>query len=163
MASIVQVNISRGGLPKTAIDSGLIGALGIEGDLHAHPQFHGGPRKAILIIASETIGLLKQRGYPVFYGALGENLTTEGLDFRDLRLGDELRAGGAILEITHPRVPCGQLDVYGPSIKNEIFDKGVKALDPKSPRWGWSGFYASVRSPGSVAAGDIIEVTAKLA
>jgi hypothetical protein len=39
----------------------------------------------------------------------------------------------------------------------------VKALDPASPHWGMSGFYASVRSPGPVAAGDLIAVTAKLA
>jgi MOSC domain-containing protein YiiM len=150
-------------MPKTAIDAGFIGSLGIEGDLHAHPQFHGGPRKAILIIASETIDELVKRGYPVFYGALGENLTTRGLDIRDIRIGDEIRAGGAILEITQPRGPCAQLDVYGPSIKQEIFDERVKALDPTSPHWGMSGFYASVRSPGPVAAGDIIAVTAKLA
>ena len=163
MANIIQVNISRGGLPKTKIDSGVIGSLGIEGDLHAHPQIHGGPRKAILIIASETVDELVRRGYPVFYGALGENLTTRGLDIRDIRIGDEIRAGGAILEITQPRGPCGTLDMYGPSIKQEIFDTAVKALDPTSPRWGMSGFYASVRSPGPVAAGDIIAVTAKLA
>lgn len=150
-------------MPKTAIDSGFIGSLGIEGDLHAHPQFHGGPKKAVLIISSETIDELVKRGYPVFYGALGENLTTRGLDIRDVRIGDEIRAGGAILEITQPRVPCGTLDVYGPSIKQEIFDRLVKVLDPSSPRWGMSGFYASVRSPGPVAPGDIIAVTAKLA
>ncbi len=163
VASIIQVNISRGGLPKLAIDSGFIGPLGIQGDLHAHPQFHGGPNKAILIIASETVDELVKRGYPVFYGALGENLTTRGLDIRDIRIGDEIRAGGAILEITQPRGPCAQLDVYGASIKQEIYDAGVKALDPRSPHWGMSGFYASVRSPGPVAPGDWIEVTAKLA
>jgi MOSC domain-containing protein YiiM len=163
LASIIQINISRGGLPKLPIDSGYIGPLGIEGDLHAHPQFHGGPRKAILIIASEVVDELVKRGYPVFYGALGENLTTRGLDIRDIRIGDEIRAGGAILEITQPRGPCVQLDVYGPAIKNEIYDAAVKALDPASPHWGMSGFYASVRSPGPVAVGDAIEVTAKLA
>jgi len=163
MASIIQINISRGGLPKRAIDSGYIGSLGIEGDLHAHPQFHGGPQKAILIIASETIDELVKQGYPVFYGALGENLTTRGLDIRDIRVGDEIRAGGAILEITQPRVPCAQLDVYGPSIRQEIYDADVKALDHTSPHWGMSGFYTSVRRPGPVATGDIIAVTAKLA
>jgi len=49
---IVQVNISTGGLPKRAIVEGWIAPLGIEGDLHAHPKFHGGPLKAILIVAS---------------------------------------------------------------------------------------------------------------
>jgi MOSC domain-containing protein YiiM len=163
MATIVQVNISRGGVPKHAIDEGFIGSLGVEGDEHANPQIHGGPLQAVLIIAAETVEELQARGYPVFFGALGENLTTRGLDIRDVRIGDEIRAGGAILEITKPRGPCYKLDVYGPSIKDEIYDARVKARDPSSPRWGKSGFYASVRRPGPVAPGDTIEVTAKLA
>ena len=71
------------------------------------------------------------RGYPLFYGALGENLTTRGLEIRDLRIGDQLRAGGAMLEITQPRGPCRQLDVYGASLKQEIYDQKVKARDPR--------------------------------
>jgi MOSC domain-containing protein YiiM len=161
--TILQVNISRGGLPKRPVPSAFIAALGVEGDLHDHPQFHGGPRKAILIIASETVDALQKRGYPVYYGALGENLTTLGLDIRDFRIGDQVRAGGAMLEITAPRIPCLQLDVYGPSIKQEIYDSKVKALDASSPRWGMSGFYASVLAPGPVGAGDPIEVLAKMA
>ena len=161
--TILQVNISPGGVPKRAIPAGFITPLGLEGDVHAHPQFHGGPRKAILLISAETVETLKGRGYPVFPGALGENLTTRGIDVRELRLGDRLRVGGAVLEITQPRGPCAQLDVYGPSIKAEIYDKQVKALDPGSPRWGMSGFYASVVSPGPVGPGDIIAVVAQLA
>ena len=68
-----------------------------------------------------------------------------------------------MLEITKPRGPCLQLDVYGPSIKQEIYDAKVKALDPTSPRWGMSGFYASVIAPGPVGPGDPIEVLATLA
>jgi MOSC domain-containing protein YiiM len=161
--TILQVNISRGGLPKRAIDEGFVAALGIEGDMHDHPRFHGGPRKAILIIASETVEELQRRGYPVFYGALGENLTTRGLAIRDLRIGDQVRAGGSMLEITAPRVPCLQLDVYGPAIKQEIYDQKVKALDASSVRWGMSGFYASVLAPGPVGPGDPIEVLATMA
>jgi MOSC domain-containing protein YiiM len=161
--TILQVNISRGGLPKRPIQAGFIGPLGVEGDLHDHPQLHGGPRKAVLIIASEIIDELQGRGYPVVYGALGENLTTRGLDLRDVRIGDRVRAGGAMLEITVPRIPCRQLDVYGPSIQQEIYDPTVKALDASSPHWGMSGFYASVLAPGPVGAGDPIEVLAKMA
>jgi MOSC domain-containing protein YiiM len=163
MATIIQVNISPGGLPKTPIELGFITALGIEGDLHNHPQFHGGPRKAILIIASEVIEELQSRGYPVFPGALGENLTTRGFDVRDVRIGDTIRAGGAMLEVTAARVPCFQLDVYGPAIKQEIYDKLVKAGDPSSRRWGMSGWYCAVLQPGPVGPGDPIEVLAKLA
>jgi len=163
MATILQVNISPGGLPKTPIDSGFIDALGVHGDLHDHPQFHGGPRKAVLIIASEVVDELARRGYPVFYGALGENLTTRGFDVRDVRIGDTIRAGGAMLEVTAARVPCHQLDVYGPTIGQEIYDKLVKAGNPSSPRWGMSGWYCSVLQPGPVGPGDPIETLAKLA
>ena len=137
--------------------------LGIEGDGHAHPAIHGGLRKAILLIAAEVVEELQVRGYPVFFGALGENLTTRGIDVRQLRIGDRLRAGGALIEITQPRGPCLALDVYGESIKQEVYDQRVKALDHTSPRWGMSGFYASVVEPGPVGPSDIIAVVAQLA
>ena len=161
--TILQVNTSRGGLPKRAIAGGLITPLGIEGDLHAHPSIHGGPRKAILIIASEIVDELTARGYPLFYGALGENLTTRGIRMRDLRVGDQIRAGGALLEITQPRGPCTALDFYGESLKSEIYDARVKALDYTSPHWGMSGMYTRVLTPGPVESGDTIEVVASLA
>lgn len=116
-----------------------------------------------MIIASEVIEELKARGYPLFYGALGENLTTQGVDRRELRIGDQIRAGGALLEITKLRVPCSQLDVYGESLKRELWDKRVKEGDYTSPRWGMSGFYCSVLQTGPVRPGDIITVVAKLA
>ena len=161
--TIVQVNLSLGGLPKRAVRLGFVNVLGIEGDRHAHPEIHGGERKAILLIASEVVDELTARGYPLFYGALGENLTTRGIDVRDIRIGDQVRAGGAMLEITQPRGPCTQLDVYGESLKYEIYDPRVKARDHTSARWGMSGFYARVIAPGPVGPGDIIAVVAKLA
>jgi MOSC domain-containing protein YiiM len=161
--TIVQVSISLGGLPKRAISGGLITPLGLEGDLHAHPAIHGGPLKAILLVSSEVIDDLIARGYPLFPGALGENLTTRGITIRDIRIGDRLRAGGATLEITAPRGPCTGLDAYGESLKEEISDERVRALDYTSPRWGMSGFYASVVEPGAVRPNDIIAVVAKLA
>ncbi|MBZ5724150.1 MAG: MOSC domain-containing protein [Acidobacteriia bacterium] len=161
--TIVQVNISAGGLPKRAMREGWITPLGLEGDRHAHPEIHGGLRKAILLISSEVVEELTARGYPLFYGAMGENLTTRGIDVRNLRIGDRLRAGGALLEITQPRGPCTALDIYGESIKQEIYDIGVRALDHTSPRWGMSGFYASVVEPGPVGPGDVVAVVSQLA
>jgi MOSC domain-containing protein YiiM len=137
--------------------------LGLAGDACAHPAIHGGPMQAVLLITSESIDDLKARGYPVFYGALGENLTTRGLDRRQLRIGQQLRAGGALIEITKIRGPCASLDIYGPSIKQEIYDKQVKAGDPTSPRWGMSGFYARVVQSGSVRPDDIIIIMTTLA
>ncbi|HEV3332705.1 MAG TPA: MOSC domain-containing protein [Bryobacteraceae bacterium] len=161
--TIVQISTSPGGLPKRPVAGGLITPLGIEGDLHAHPSIHGGPRKAILIIASEIVEELTARGYPLFYGAMGENLTTRGICIRDLRIGDQLRAGGTLLEITQPRGPCTALDMYGESLKTEVYDSRVKALDPDSAHWGMSGFYCRVLTPGPIHTNDLIEVVASLA
>ena len=161
--TIVQINVSPGGLPKRAVSGGLLSYSGLEGDRHAHPGIHGGPRKAVLLIAAEVVEDLQQRGYPVSFGSLGENLTTRGIDVRQLRIGDRIRAGGALLEITQPRGPCSALDIYGETLKQEIYDPRVKKLDPTSPRWGMSGFYASVLEPGPAFAGDIIAVVAQLA
>src|SRR3981081_522996 len=133
---IVQINISRGGVPKRRIPQGVITPLGLEGALCAHPQIHGGPRQAVRLTAAETVDELIARGYPLYYGALGENLTTRGLDRRQLRIGQTLRAGGAWLAITKIRAPCSTLDVYGPTVKQEIYDAKVKAGDQTSPRWG---------------------------
>jgi MOSC domain-containing protein YiiM len=161
--TVVQVNISPGGLPKHAIVEAFVTPLGIEGDRHAHPAIHGGPMKAVLIISAEVVDGLVARGYPLFYGAMGENLTTRGIEIRDLRIGDQLRAGGALLEITQPRGPCSALDVYGETLKLEVYDKQVKQRDPASPRWGMSGFYASVVAPGPLREGDPVALVSKLA
>ena len=155
---IVQLSISPGGLPKTAIDGGMISELGVVGDRHNHPRHHGGPRKAILMVSSEAIEEIRGRGYPIFSGALGENLTTHGLDYRQLPAGTRLCAGGALLEITQPRTPCSALDIFGASLKEELFDPEAKTLGAGSPRWGVAGLYASVIEPGAVRAGDIIAV-----
>ena len=161
-ATIVQINVSLGGIPKRAIAAGMITPLGLAGDACAHPQIHGGPLQAVLLIAAETIDDLKERGYPVFYGALGENLTTRGLDRRQLRIGHQLRAGVAVLEITKVRGPCTALDIYGPAIKQEIYDSRVKAGDPTSPHWGMSGFYARVIRPGAVHPNDAVQILTAL-
>src|SRR5215469_5352037 len=154
MGTIVQVNTSQGGLPKRAVPGGFICEEGLEGDSHAHLGIHDGPRKAILVIAAEVVDDLTARGYPLFYGALGENLTTRGLSLAQLRIGDRLAAGGALLEITQPRGPCSALHMYGESLKNQLYDARVKALDPESPRWGMSGFYTRVIKPGYVKTND---------
>ena len=100
--TVLQVNVSRGGIPKRAIPSGELTAAGIAGDAWRYP-FHGGTRKAILLVTIEGIDELFSQGFPLFPGALGENLTTRGLDRRALRLGQRLQVGDAAIELTyHP-------------------------------------------------------------
>ncbi len=153
--SILQINVSRGGLPKRAVAEAQLTPLGIAGDGHAHPEIHGGPGKALLLITSEGIAELVASGFPLYHGALGENLTTQGLDRRGLRAGQRYRVGQAVIELTRMRSPCATLNAYQ-GIQNVIYDAAVKVGDPSSPRWGLSGFYASVVTPGSIRAGDPI-------
>ncbi|MEX2261166.1 MAG: MOSC domain-containing protein [Bryobacteraceae bacterium] len=160
---VLQINVSPGGVPKRPVPEAVVTPLGLEGDAHAHPNIHGGPEQAILLITSEGIDELIAKGYPLFPGAMGENLTTRGLDRRQLRVGQQLRVGTAIVELTKIRRPCSALDAYGESLQREIFDSRVKAGDPDSPRWGLSGFYARVIAPGKVCVNDIIAVVATLA
>jgi MOSC domain-containing protein YiiM len=161
--TIIQISISRGGVPKRAIAEGMVTPLGLEGDVQAHPHIHGGPRQAILIICAEVIDELISRGYPLFYGALGENFTTRGLDCREMRAGQRYRAGQALIEITKVRAPCSTIAQYGATLGKEIYDSEVKAGNPKSPRWGMAGFYASVLRPGEVRQNDIIALIDQVA
>jgi len=152
---VLQVNVSQGGVPKRAIPSGTMIENGIAGDAWRYP-FHGGRHKAILLVTIEGIDELVAQGFPLFPGGLGENVTTRDLDRSTLRLGMRLRIGSAAIELTQIRVPCATLDVYGRGIQAAMYDARVQAGDHRSPRWGLSGFYASVVEPGTVRAGDAI-------
>lgn len=156
--SIIQINVSPGGVPKRPIAEAEVTPLGIRGDAWAHPDIHGGPNQALLLITQEGIEELVAQGYPVFAGALGENLTTAGLDRRWMRIGQRYRVGNVTLEITKMRAPCATLTVYGPSIAQAVYDVQVKAGDATSPRWGLGGFYARVLRAGSIRPKDIIEL-----
>jgi MOSC domain-containing protein YiiM len=155
---VVQIGISQGGIPKHAVPSADVTLGGIVGDAWRHPQIHGGPRQAILLMTAEGIDELVAQGFPLYPGALGENITTRGLDRRSVRVGQRCRVGEVVLEISKRRAPCQTLNVYGIGIQAAIFDLQMKAGDPASPRWGLSGFYASVVRTGLVRVGDAISL-----
>jgi len=155
--TILQLSISRGGVPKRAIAEAEVTRGGIAGDAWRYP-FHGGPRKAILLITAEGIDHLAKQGFAVFPGALGENITTRGIDRRWLRIGQRYRLGEVVIELAQIRFPCDTLSVYGAGIQAAVYDAQVQANDPASPRWGLSGFYASVIEPGTLRAGDSISL-----
>ncbi len=152
---ILQLNISNGGMPKLPILQGEITAQGLSGDVQRNRKYHGGPDQALLLLTQEAIEEIKGLGFAVYAGALGENLTVSGLDRRQLRAGQRLRAGQAIIEITKLRQPCRHLDVYGTGIQAAVYSK--KVLPGDGP-WGLAGFYCRVIQPGPVFPGDIIEV-----
>jgi MOSC domain-containing protein YiiM len=156
-ASVLQINVSKGGIPKLPIPEARVTPLGIEGDGHAHPQFHGGPRQAVLLISSEGIAELAAFGYPVLNGTLGENITTQGLNHRDWRIGQQWKIGSeVVIEFTKVRVPCKTLNKLGRGIQAAIYDEIVQANDPSSPHWGLSGIYAKVLTGGTIRPGDPI-------
>ena len=156
---VLQVNVSQGGIPKREIPLGELTPAGITGDAWRY-RFHGGPKQAVLLITIEGIHELVGRGFSLYPGALGENLTTQGLDRRALRFGQRLRVGSATIELTKMRQPCATLNVYGPGIQAAMYDARVVKGDPTSPLWGLSGFYASVVEPGTVRPGDTIALHA---
>ena len=159
---ITQVSISKGGLPKHAVSESWATPLGLEGDVHKHTQFHGGPKKALLLVSLEDVESLAALGFPVGAGSLGENLTVSGIDFRQLRAGQRFLAGGAVVELTTLRRPCAQLDVYnageGPKIQSYLYDERCRAGDASTPRWAMGGCYAAVVQPGPIRPGDIISL-----
>ncbi len=154
--TIVQVSTSPGGMPNRAVLEGCLTVEGFAGDGWNNRKLHGGPLQAVLLVAVETLDALRAQGYDVFPGAIGENITTKGILFADLRAGMRFQVGEAVIELTKIRTPCSKLDVYGNGIQQRVFDSRVKQGDPASPLWGHSGFYAKVLQQGFVRAGDTI-------
>lgn len=154
----MQVSASMGGVPKHAIERAEITARGVTGDAWRHPRIHGTRKRSILMITDEGLDEIRVLGFPVYPGALGENLTTRGIDRRAVRPGQQFRCGSAVIQITELRVPCNTIRVYGKGIDRAIFDAQAMQYNPQSPVWGLSGFYASVKQPGVVCPGDPIRL-----
>ena len=150
MAHIFQLNISKGGVPKLPMREVQVNWLGVLGDLQRDTEHHGGPERALCLYALERILALQSEGHPVFPGALGENITTAGLEWdqvtpgRRLRLGDEV-----VIEITRYTTPC---ETIAASFHDGRFVRVSQKVHP-----GWSRVYARVLRPGRVQVGMPIE------
>lgn len=156
---IIQVNISRGGVPKLPVGQARVFFDRLEGDDWNDRKHHGLSGQAVCLFSVELIAELKTEGYPLFPGALGENLTTEGIDYRRVRLGDRFRVGTEVeIRITKIRQPCRTITVYGNGIIRATFDAEVKAGNTSSFKWGRSGYYAEVLKEGIARPGDTIEL-----
>jgi MOSC domain-containing protein YiiM len=125
--------------------------VGLTGDQIYDRGHHGGPDQAIYAYAAEDRAWwAAQLGRELAAGAFGENLTTEGLDVTGAVIGErwQIGADGVLLEVTAPRIPCRTFQGW---------------MD--EPHWvkrftahGAPGAYLRILSPGTVGAGDAIEV-----
>ncbi len=156
MPTVLQLAVSRGGVPKVPILEAHVTPLGIAGDVQKNRKYHGGPNQALLLITAEGLEELKAAGFPVYPGALGENVTTTGLDRRTLRLGQRYRLGEVEIELTKMREPCRTLHPYGLTLGKAVYDPDVKAGRPISPRWGLAGFYVKIIRTGVIRPGDLV-------
>ncbi len=128
--------------------------LGLAGDEQADLSVHGGLDKAVYLYPHEHYAfwqaqLERVRKQPVSLaaGSIGENLTTEGLLETALWVGDRLRIGSVLLEVTEPRQPCFKFAAV----------MGYSAAVRHMLQSGRSGVYLKVIEPGMLAAGDAIE------
>ena len=104
---IAQLSVSNGGVPKHAVETVRVTPLGLEGDAHRDREHHGGPDRAVCLFAMEAITELQGNGHPLVPGALGENVTLEGLDWSAVQPGSRLRLGDdVVLEVTRYTSPC---------------------------------------------------------
>ena len=148
---LIQISVNpQGGVPKRAVPSALITARGVAGDKQRSRRFHGGPRRAVSLYSSERIQSLQAEGHPIAPGSTGENLTIAGLDWGALQIGDRLRVGELLIEITSYAAPCA--NIAGSFAGGDPKRIGQK-LHP-----GWSRLYAAVLAEATVRVGDLVAI-----
>src|SRR5436305_5485556 len=105
---VLQVHSSPGGVPKLPGAEACVERDGLVGDRHDHDAVHGGPHRAVSLFAIEAIERVQADGHPgVAPGAVGENLTTEGIELALLPVGTRLAIGAdLVLEVSGPANPC---------------------------------------------------------
>jgi len=134
-----------------------VGPLGLEGDEQADPSVHGGRSKAVYAYPSEhhpfwrtvraqaRVSLWDEALPP---GLFGENLLLEGLLEDRLWIGDRLRLPGCLLAVSEPRFPCFKFNAA----------MGFVQATKLMVQSGFCGAYLAVIEPGTVSAGDAIEL-----
>jgi MOSC domain-containing protein YiiM len=126
--------------------------VNLRGDDQADRNAHGGPDRAVYAYASEDYrwweASLERK---LDAGTFGENLTLAGIDVSGALIGERWRAGGALLQVTAPRVPCFKLaHVMGDP---GFIKRFAQALRP--------GAYLAIVEEGEIAARDPVEITEK--
>jgi len=134
---------------KTEVPSALLRFAGFEGDDVAHHEFHGGPdRTACVYPAAHYAWWKDARGFDLPLGGFSENLTIEGLDEAGICIGDRVRIGAALAQVSLPRDPCRTLDRI----------HGLPDLHRIAQAEGRCGFHMRTLEEGLVRLGDSFTV-----
>ena len=142
----------------------LIAGLGVEGDVHAGEKVQHLSRvrrdvtqpnlRQVHLIHAELHEELAAQGMEVGPGAMGENVTTRGVDLLGLPQGARLRLGSeAVVEVKGLRNPCAQLDKIAPGLMKATLDR-----DENGDLVHKAGVMGVVLEGGEVRPGDPIEV-----
>jgi MOSC domain-containing protein YiiM len=130
-----------------------VGALGLEVDEQADLSVHGGLEKAVYAYPHEHYAYWRQARQDaglggiddsLLPGALGENLTLQGLSEADVWVGDTLEFANCALRVTQPREPCFKFNA----------SMGFNQASKHMAQTGFCGFYLAVDQPGTVQAGE---------
>ena len=166
MARLLSVNV---GLPRDVTWQGktvhtavwkapvegprMVRRLNIDGDGQGDLAGHGGEHRAVFVYQMDSYRYWQNElGRKDFtYGQFGENFTVEGLSDAEVCIGDRYRIGGALFEVTQPRVTCYRV--------------GIRMNEPRMAALlvahGRPGFYFRVLEEGEVKAGDeIVQIAA---
>ena len=145
LAKLVQLNVSKGGMPKLPMTEARVTRDGVGDDWQLNRKYHGGCDRAVCLYSVELYSwLAKEHGIDLGPGSVGENFTTQGLDLQTIQVGDRLRVGACLIQITKVRVPCKSLNQWHPKLLEVIV--------------GHSGWLARVLEPAVVRPGDSIEL-----
>jgi MOSC domain-containing protein YiiM len=138
------VEVRAPGPKTTGLGSGLVG------DFIGDGRHHGGDEQAVYAFQREDLDAWeRQLGRELSNGFFGENLTTVGLEVNQARLGERWRVGSeVVLQVTSPRIPCS-------TFRGWMGEKGWAKIFTAAGR---PGAYLSVLAPGTIRAGDPIEV-----
>lgn len=144
----------------------LVAGQGVAGDIHAGTTVKHRSRVArdpsqpnlrqVHLIHGELLDELAARGFDVAPGAMGENVTTQGVDLLALGRGTRLHLGpDAVVEVTGLRNPCAQLDALAPGLMAAVLGR-----DEHGGLIRKAGIMGVVVAGGVVASGDRIAAIA---
>ena len=110
--------------------------------------------RQVHLMHAELHDELRERGYELQPGEMGENVTTRGIDLLGLPTGTRLSLGeSAMVEITGLRNPCFQLDGLHPGLMEATLERDAQGGLVRK-----AGVMAIVVADGQVRPGDAISV-----